>query len=637
MNHITKLSKPIKVFLTASTDFITFACLWYGLSFSGDGLKFFIITIGSTSGEFIEPGSILSFLISYFVTFNYLFYSGFYRSTISSYESKLTLLRSAFGSLMFGVSYCLCLYFIDGLKDLPFFIYFLIGLGNFIILYAILNIVRDLASYILYTKSKNQKPENRILIYGAGAAGLQLLNTIKNDPRLDIVGLYDDASNISGSDISGYRVYGKKKHLKELKQSFNDLIVYLAIPSLDNKSRQKIIAKLEKIKLEVKTMPGLHELVSDDKKLAKIQDLSLSDILPRKSIISTNYKFHNQNILITGAGGSIGSEIAKQLLIGNPSKIVMFDISEFNLYRIEQELRQIIEVKKYNTELISLLGDVKNKKRILSIISRHNIKTIYHSAAYKHVPIIENSENIFEGIKNNIFGTKVICDAVSETNVSKLVLISTDKAVRPTNVMGATKRVSEMIAQCYDHKYRSKIFCMVRFGNVLNSSGSVIPLFTQQIKNGGPITITHKDVTRFFMTIPEAANLVLQAGELSKGGEVFILNMGEQIKIYDLAKRLIHLSGRNVAEENKDNGIEIKEVGLRPGEKLYEELLISGNEDTTDNEKILISKEIFIDKEILDIKLKDLRKFSENHETEKAINILQEIVEGYKQKNIINE
>lgn len=631
--YIKKLPKPIKVIVTALTDFIILACSWYGLTYSGDGLKIFIINVGSSSGEFLEPGSILSFLVAYFLTFFYLIYSGFYRSTISSYESRLTLLRSVFGSIIFGVSYCLCLYFIDGFVEIPYFIYFLVALSHFVLLYAILNVVRDLASYILYTRSSNKKPSSNVLIYGSGAAGLQLLNTIKNDSNINIVGLYDDASNVTGSEISGYRVYGKERHLKELKQTFHDLVVYIAIPSLDNLSRQNIITKLEKLRLAVKTMPGLHELVSDDRKLAEIQDLPLSDLLPRKSINNIDFNFENQNILITGAGGSIGSEIARQLLIGNPLKIILFDISEFNLYKIELELRQIIDLKNYNTKLVTVLGDVKNKRRILGVISRHRVDTIYHSAAYKHVPIVESSENIFEGIKNNIFGTQIVCEAVSETNVNKFVLVSTDKAVRPTNVMGATKRVAEMIAQCFDYKHKLKKFCMVRFGNVINSSGSVIPLFTKQIKNGGPITITHKDVTRFFMTIPEAANLVLQAGELSQGGEVFILNMGEQIKIYELAKRLIHLSGRNIAEKSSDNGIEIREVGLRPGEKLYEELLISGNEDTTENEKILISKEKFIDKEILDTKLKDLREYSKNNDTELAINILKEIVEGYKQKS----
>jgi FlaA1/EpsC-like NDP-sugar epimerase len=625
---IKALPKHIKVVLVATTDFILAFALWYGLSFSGQGIKIFVVSIGTTSGEFLEPSSLLSFYVAYLLTFIYLLFTGFYRSTIASYESKLTLLRSVFGSLIFGISYTGCFYYIDGYNELPFFIYFIIALGNFIILYAILNIVRDLASYILYTKLQNEDSKN-ILIYGAGAAGLQLLNTIKDDINLNIVGLFDDANNISGSEIHGYRVYGKKSHLKQLKESFPDLTVYLAIPSLDSNYRHKIISKLEKLRIAVKTMPGLHQLVSDDKKLAEIQDLSLDDILPRDPAYNKKFDFKGKSILITGAGGSIGSEIARQALDGFPNNIVLFDISEFNLYKIHQELENIISTNKYQTTLTPVLGDIKDEKRIKETIIKHKINCIYHSAAYKHVPIIEYHENVFEGILNNIFGTKSVCQAASETGVSNFVLISTDKAVRPTNVMGATKRLAELVAQSYDYENESTKFCMVRFGNVINSSGSVIPLFTQQIKDGGPITITHKDVTRFFMTIPEAANLVMQAGEFSKGGEVFILNMGEQIKIYDLALRLIHLSGRNVAMNENENGIRIQEIGLRPGEKLYEELLISGDEDITNNEKIFVSKENFLHKVELERKLNSLKEAFIASDVEKAIDVLKETVEGY--------
>ena len=627
--YMKALPKPIKVLLVAITDFILAFTFWYTLSYSGQGIKIFIVSLGTTSGEFLDPGSVPSFLAAYLLTFIYLFYSGFYRSTIASYESKLTLLRSINGSLIFGILYCLCLIYIDGINELPFFIYLIIALGNFIVLYSILNIVRDLASYLLYTQSQKKDSKN-ILIYGAGAAGLQLLNTIKNDANINIVGLFDDAKKIRGSEISGYRVYGKITHLKKLKQSFPNLTVYIAIPSIDSNYRQNIITRLEKLKLAVKTIPGLHELVSDDKKLAKIQDLSLEDILPRESANNKKFNFSNRNILITGAGGSIGSEISRQSLMGQPNSIVLFDISEFNLYKIHQELENIIAHNKLKIKIMPILGDVKNEKRLKEIILKFNIDLIYHSAAYKHVPIVEYSENIFEGINNNIFGTKSICQAAIDTNVSSVVLISTDKAVRPTNVMGATKRIAEMVAQSYDNEDNNSKFCMVRFGNVLNSSGSVIPLFKEQINNGGPITITHRDVTRFFMTIPEAANLVMQAGELSKGGEVFILNMGNQVRIYDLAVRLIHLSGRNVAVNEDEDGIKIKEVGLRPGEKLYEELLISGNEDITKNEKIFISKENFLNGEDLTVILNELKQACDDNNLDKAVNVLKETVEGYK-------
>jgi FlaA1/EpsC-like NDP-sugar epimerase len=631
LQRIKKLSKPVKVLFVSAADFLVVFLAWYGFTNTAPDLKIFLINIGSTSGEFLEPGSIKTFFVAYAVAFIYLLNSGFYRSRIGSYESKLTLLRSVIGSLAYGITYSLSLYYIDGYRDLPIHFYVFISISCFVVMYAILNFIRDLASYILYTKAHNSESKKNVLIYGAGAAGLQLLNTIKDDIHINVVGLFDDSTNIKGSEISGYRVYGKKSHLNELKYKYPNLMVYLAIPSLDVQKRQDIIAKLETLKLAVRTMPGLHELVSDEKKLAEMQDLSLDDVLPRESAASMDISFSQQNIMITGAGGSIGSELVRQVIKGGPKNIVLYEISEYSLYKIQAEAERFIKTAKINTKIIGILGNVRSKDRLLEIIKRHKINTIYHAAAYKHVPIVEYKENIFEGIENNIFGTMSVCNAAAESNVTKVILVSTDKAVRPTNVMGATKRMAEMVAQSFNAEYENKKFCMVRFGNVLNSSGSVIPLFTKQIQEGGPITITHKDVTRFFMTIPEAANLVLQAGELSAGGEVFILNMGEQVKIYDLATRLIHLSGRNISLDPESDGIQIKEVGLRPGEKLYEELLISGDEDTTDNKKIFISKESFIDKLNLQKILDELSQCSKDQNIEKAINILEKSVEGYKQ------
>lgn len=631
INYLKSLSKPIKVFLVATTDFVAAFFVWLALSSTTPSLKIFIVKIGSASGEFIEAGSINSFIVSYLIMLAYLLNSGFYRSRIGSYESKLTLLRSVIGALAFGVTYSACLFFIESQNQLPLSIYVLISLACFIILYAILNFVRDIASYILYTKSTNIESKN-VLIYGAGAAGLQLLNTIKDDIHINLVGLFDDSNKIQGSEIAGFRVFGKMEHLLELKRKYPNLIVYLAIPSINSEQRQKIIAQLEKIKIAVRTMPGLHELITDDQKLAKIQDLSLEDILPRATTKSQNINFSKINLMVTGAGGSIGSEIVRQILKSSPSTLVLFEISEYNLYKIQQEAERIVSLSGAKTKIISILGDVKVKYRLIEIINKHKINTIYHAAAYKHVPIVEYEENIFEGIKNNIFGTRAICLAASETCVAKVVLISTDKAVRPTNVMGATKRMAEMIAQSFNADHRDTNFCMVRFGNVLNSSGSVIPLFTKQIKDGGPLTITHKNVTRFFMTIPEAANLVLQAGEISKGGEVFILNMGEQVKIIDLATRLVHLSGRNIAENSSSDGIEIKEVGLRPGEKLYEELLITGNETITKNDKIFISEESFLPSEELESILNELFEFSKKNDVYGAIKTLESYVEGYKKQ-----
>jgi FlaA1/EpsC-like NDP-sugar epimerase len=629
-SQVKLLSKPKKVMLVVVTDFIVTFFAWLALTSAAPSLKIFVVKVGSASGEFVEAGSFYTFFVSYVIMLFYLFYSGFYRSRIGSYESKLTLLRSVIGSLAYGITYSICLFYIDDQKQLPFTVYLFISLGYFIVLYAIINFIRDIASYVLYTKSPNTNNKRNVLIYGAGAAGLQLLNAIRDDININLVGLFDDSNNIKGSEVSGYRVFGKKSHLANLRAKHANLVVYLAIPSISSEDRQKIITKLEKLKIAVRTMPGFHELVSDDKKLAEMQDLSLDDILPRSPTGSKKINFSKQNIMITGSGGSIGSELVRQIIKGSPSKVILFEISEYNLYKIQSEALKLASASKAHIDIVGILGDVKSTTRLREVIINHNIDVIYHAAAYKHVPIVEHKENIFEGIRNNIFGTQSVCLAASETMVKKVVLVSTDKAVRPTNVMGATKRMAEMVAQSFNESFPEKNFCMVRFGNVLNSSGSVIPLFTKQIQEGGPITITHKDVTRFFMTIPEAANLVMEAGELSSGGEVFILNMGDQVKIYDLAKRLIHLSGRNIATDSKNEGIQIKEVGLRPGEKLYEELLISGKEDSTSNKKILISKEPFLNKVLLNEVLDSLSIAESKHNSSKAIEILESSVEGYK-------
>ena len=309
--------------------------------------------------------------------------------------------------------------------------------------------------------------------------------------------------------------------------------------------------------------------------------------------------------------------------------MVLYEISEFNLYSVKQELSGLSSKNKISTEVCEILGDIKDTNRIIDIIKKYNIDCIYHAAAYKHVPIVEKIDNIFEAINNNIFGTFSLLNASIKTKVKDVVVISTDKAVRPTNIMGASKRIAELVAQAMNASHKDTKISMVRFGNVINSSGSVIPLFKSQIRSGGPITLTHKDVTRFFMTIPEASNLVIQAGEYAEGGEVFLLNMGKQVRIYDLAKRLIHLSGRNVASNINEEGIQIKEVGLRAGEKLYEELLINGDELETSNPRIFKSNEEFIGIDDLIPWLEKIKKATETKDENLLRNIFYKIVEGY--------
>ena len=500
------------------------------------------------------------------------------------------------------------------------------------VLYGSLQIFRDLARLLVYP-NKLRKDGKPVLIYGAGAAGNELFHAIKNDVDINVVGFFDNSNALNGSEINNIKIYGKNKDIKKLSEKYNNLEIYLAIPSLSLSKRRKIISDLEKYKVAVRSIPALYEIVADQKTMVEMQDLSIDDILPRARVKKSLISFYDQTIMITGAGGSIGSEIVRQILNGNPKKIILFEISEINLYSIQTEIEAIKKAKSISTEIVALLGDVKNEQRVKEIIMRHNIDTIYHAAAYKHVPIVENFENISEGIRNNIFGTKVICDVSDECKVKKVVVISTDKAVRPTNIMGASKRLAEMLVQSKNLESKNTNFCMVRFGNVINSSGSVIPLFRKQIASGGPITITHKKVTRFFMTIAEASSLVIQAGKFAKGGEVFILDMGEQVKILDLAKKLIYLSGRNIASDTNGEGIHIKEVGLRPGEKLYEELLISGEEIKTPNNKIFKSNENFPSKDVLKKVVDDLKQTINNNNIIGIKNILKTHIEGFKEVN----
>jgi FlaA1/EpsC-like NDP-sugar epimerase len=548
------------------------------------------------------------------------------------FDSKDSIFRALIGALIFGIFWGIS--YLSQYEIIRTDYLSTVILQAFLlsaVFYAFLQISRDIAQIIIYPKNErfNGKP---VLIYGAGSAGNELYQAIKSNPAIRVIGFYDNSPTLSGAEINNIKIYGKQKHIRKLSEKYPGMEIYLAIPSLSTDQRRKIISSLESYKIAIRSMPALHDIVEDEKALLQIQELSIDEILPRKVVRRSDIRFDNRTILITGAGGSIGSEIVRQILRGNPRKIVLFELSEINLYSIESEVNAIKKSNNILSEVIPILGDVKNKKRLSEILQRHSVDTIYHAAAYKHVPIVEYFENIAEGIKNNIFGTKSVCDAAIENNILKVVVVSTDKAVRPTNVMGASKRFAEMIVQSLNDQNQDYIFCMVRFGNVLNSSGSVIPLFRKQISEGGPITLTDKRVTRFFMTITEASSLVIQAGEFAKGGDVFILDMGDQVKILDLAEKLIYLSGRNIKQETKGEGIEIQEVGLRPGEKLFEELLISGAEIKTSNEKVFKSNEKFLSKDELDNAVNDLKKAIDENDHLKIKEILKNTVEGYSTK-----
>ncbi|MEZ8285649.1 nucleoside-diphosphate sugar epimerase [Vibrio splendidus] len=455
-------------------------------------------------------------------------------------------------------------------------------------------IVRILLSDFLGKKKK------KALIYGAGSAGLQLANMLRQGKDFHPVAFIDDDRKKHKTAMQGITVY-RPKYLERLIKKHCISTVLLAVPSASQIQKKVIIESLAKLHVEVLTIPNLDDLVNGKLSIGQLKEVSIDDLLgriavtPQAELMEANIK--DKVVMVTGAGGSIGSEICRQIIQNKPDTLVLFELSEFSLYQIQHELLQVIASKQLSIKVIPLLGSVQRLARLAATMKAFKVQTVYHTAAYKHVPLVEY--NVVEGVRNNIFGTNYTAQAAIESQVESFVLISTDKAVRPTNIMGTTKRIAELglqaLAQVENTKTHGTRFCMVRFGNVLGSSGSVIPLFKKQIAQGGPITLTHQDITRYFMTIPEAAQLVIQAGSMGKGGDVFVLDMGESVKIADLARNLVHLSGLEViSDEHPDGDIEIICTGLRPGEKLYEELLIGDNVGKTAHERIMTANEEFL-------------------------------------------
>ena len=590
-----------------------------------------VIASEFSSGVFeILLGEWQSFVIPALLAQTYLYIFGFYKTIIKFFDSKDSIFITSTGSLVFGFSWALMHVYQFQIVSTSFLsIAFLQGLLLAAVLYAFLNLSRDLAKYILYPRDTNIDARP-VVIYGAGSSGNELFQSVLLDPTLKVVAFYDDSSQLKNRQINNIPILGSFKKLAHLKKEHKNLEVFLAIPSIDTKTRRAIISKLEDIKVAVRTVPSFHELMSDQKKMTDIQNLSLDDLLPRGRVeTNTISNAENQNILISGAGGSIGSEIVRQVLGNNPLSIILLEVSEYNLYVIEKECIAIKKSKNLDTQIIPYLGDIRDENHLNNFFQKYKINSVFHSAAYKHVPLVEDQNNIIKACENNILGTYYLALASINNNVDSFVMISTDKAVRPSNIMGASKRMAEMLIQSLDIKSLNTKFSMVRFGNVINSSGSVIPLFLDQISRGGPVTVTDKNVTRYFMTIPEAANLVLQASDMAQGGEVFILDMGEQLNIMDLAKRLVHLSGRSIATTNKEEGIEIIEVGLRPGEKMFEELLISGDQLKTKNPKIFKSMESFPSADQMKDLIDKVNIAIDQNDHLKLIQIFKDNVEGY--------
>ncbi|MJD17898.1 polysaccharide biosynthesis protein, partial [Shigella sonnei] len=415
-----------------------------------------------------------------------------------------------------------------------------------------------------------------VLIYGAGESGRQLLPALMQAKEYFPVAFVDDNPRLHKAVIHGVTVYPSDK-LSYLVDRYGIKKILLAMPSVSKSQRQKVITRLEHLPCEVLSIPGMVDLVEGRAQISNLKKVSIDDLLGRDPV-APDAKLMAENItgkavMVTGAGGSIGSELCRQIVRYKPAKLVLFELSEYALYAIEKELSALCDKEVLNVPVIPLLGSVQRQNRLQMVMKSFGIQTVYHAAAYKHVPLVEH--NVVEGVRNNVFGTLYCAESAIESGVETFVLISTDKAVRPTNTMGTTKRLAELVLQALSARQSQTRFCMVRFGNVLGSSGSVVPLFEKQIAQGGPVTLTHRDIIRYFMTIPEASQLVIQAGAMGHGGDVFVLDMGDPVKIYDLAKRMIRLSGLSVRDDkNPDGDIAIEVTGLRPGEKLYEELLI---------------------------------------------------------------
>ncbi len=483
-------------------------------------------------------------------------------------------------------------------------------------------------------------------IYGAGSAGHQLASSLRIGKSMRPVAFLDDDSSIANRTIAGIPVY-KPKHFKQMLRETKVTQVLLAVPSASRSRRREILTNLEPYPVHVRSMPGLMDIASGKVKVQDLQEVEIADLLGRDAVPPNEALFQRclaeKVVLVTGAGGSIGSELCRQILASGATTLILFEHAEYNLYQIHTELEHALRQQGLSVTLLPILGSVREPEHLLEVLQAWQVNTVYHAAAYKHVPIVEH--NTARGVLNNVFGTVHIAQAAIAAQVENFVLISTDKAVRPTNVMGATKRLAEMVLQALSAEPEIQLFgkseqgflanttrfTMVRFGNVLGSSGSVIPLFREQIARGGPVTVTHPNITRYFMTIPEAAELVIQAGSMGQGGDVFVLDMGEPVRIAELAEKMINLTGLTArTEDNPKGDIAIEFTGLRDGEKLYEELLIGDNVSSTEHSMIMCANESFVPWPEFSQVLEQLYQAAVAEDCPTVRQLLRKYVDGYK-------
>lgn len=554
---------------------------------------------------------------------------GFYR-VIFRHSNLIAVNMVVRAFIFYGLAYVLVVTVL-GLPGVPRSI----GINQPLLFLAGIGLSRALAYFWLgksYRRLLKRESIPKVLIYGAGSAGRQLANAMNNSQEMRVVGFLDNDTLLHGQLLNGLRVYDPEE-LGSIVIDNGISTVLLALPSISRHRRNQILTKIKEAKVGVRTLPSVSDLAMGTVTVSDLRELDIEDLLgrvpvpPNKILLGKN--IFEKIVLVTGAGGSIGSELCRQIVDIGPKKLILFEQSEYALYQIQNELeRRMLD---RNIEMLALMGSVQDERLMTEVMLSIKPDTVYHAAAYKHVPLVEH--NPIEGVKNNVFGTLTTAKAALKAEVSDFVLISTDKAVRPTNVMGATKRLAEMVLQALaakDSPNNKTRLSMVRFGNVLGSSGSVVPKFRQQIRDGGPITVTHTDVIRYFMTIPEAAQLVIQAGAMAEGGDVCVLDMGEPVRIFDLAKRMIELSGLTYKDTEHPTGdIEISVTGLRPGEKLYEELLIGDNPQVTSHPRIMRASEEFLQWNTLQDKLVSLHETIHANDPTRIRVLLKELVTGY--------
>ncbi len=616
-NRLLNSPRKTKQFLVAITDFLSFslavllACLVSNLNLKDLSL--------------IEVVRIL-WVPAFSVFVFYLF--GVYRSVLRFIDFAVVNLLFKAILTAFIINYSLRLFFSYYLQGILINGEFnpLINESGWLVglLLSIVLVVgsRIYANFVLSSK----KAEKRVVIYGAGSAGIQLSEALKVSTEMEPIAFFDSNKAVQNTFLGGIKILDPNKLEKFIKRKKVDEVL-IAMPSVSKSTLSNLLEEIEGYSVKVRILPGLAALAQGKVSVSELKEVDISDLLGREEVESHKYlikrNIEKKSVLITGAGGSIGSEISRQVIKNNPNQVILFDSNEYALYSIKREIESIAK----DIQIYSILGNVLNKERMIEVLNAFEVNTVYHAAAYKHVSLVE--ENPFEAVSNNIFGTKITAESAVESKVETFVLISTDKAVRPTNIMGATKRFAELILQALSTENTTKMI-MVRFGNVIGSSGSAIPLFQQQIREGGPVTVTHPEVIRYFMTIPEAAELVIQAGAMGEGGEVFVLDMGEPVKILDLAKRLINLSGKEINDDNNPTGdIQIEFMGLRPGEKLFEELLIGDNVSPTEHTRILKAHEDFLSKEVINNYLKKLKLAEENGDVIELKEILKAVVVGF--------